>query len=121
MLSEGWPLNQNGCPAASVTPATGFVASGTKGATFCFLGLKVTLWPPLIAQRTLSPAATVIRLGKYWLASAVSGAPLRPPCGGPAETCLVRASAAAGAIATAATARIATAPGSLPCRSPLLT
>jgi hypothetical protein len=54
-------LNQKGLPAASLTPATGLLASGTiKLGGVSPSGTNVTEWKPLIFQRTLSPLWTVM-------------------------------------------------------------
>ena len=105
-----WPLNQNGEPAASVTPLYLALASGmtNAGAPLPFFG-NVTLWKPLNFQRTLSPVCTVTVLREYPSTSPVALPPITPleALSGPAITVLVVAAADAGM--TSATAKAASA------------
>ena len=107
--SRVWPLNQNGAPAASLTPAI-FVPAGSGlmngGGLAPFVG-KVTVWKPLIVHLTLSPTWTVTVLRKKALTSPSCGVPVTLP-GGPAVTVRVAPwAAAAGTSAVAATAATA--------------
>lgn len=60
-MSRGWPLNQTGAPAASVTPLTGVAGSGTMRLGWASpRGVKVTVWKPLMSHLTLSPRRMVV-------------------------------------------------------------
>src|SRR3954453_23907976 len=104
-----WPLNQNGLPAASLTPEI-FVPLASwpmKGGGSSPLGGTVTVWKPLIFQRTRAPTWIVTRFTKYALLSLPFGTPAALP-GGPAVTLRVAPCAdAAGTSAVAATAAAA--------------
>ena len=105
---RGWPLNQNGAPAASLTPAIFTAGSGLMngGGLAPFFG-EVTVWKPFIVHLTLSPTWTVTVLRKKALTSPSFGCPLTLP-GGPAVTVRVAPwAAAAGTSVVAATATTA--------------
>ncbi len=64
----GWPLNQNGAPAASLTPVAVPVGA-SSGAGSSPLAGKSTLWNPLAVNLILSPLRMVTPCGKKSLTS----------------------------------------------------
>ncbi len=117
--SDGWPLNQKGTLAASLTPETGVVGSGAiSPGGGPPVGTNVTVWNPLILQRTLSPLWIVTVRRKYALVSP-NAAWNCFACGpnGPVYTVLVTACAAAGA---ASAMTVTSAPAIRPCIGPSL-
>src|ERR1700754_2801656 len=75
--TSGWPLNQNGLPAASRTLLTVLAGSRTAsgGGVLPLIG-NVTVWKPSNSQRTVSPLWAVTLCGKKEFADACLGAPL---------------------------------------------
>src|SRR3954451_1227407 len=63
-----WPLNQNGAPAASLTPVI-WPAGVNSGSAVPPLGGISTVWKPTGLNRTLPPALIVTLLGKNALTS----------------------------------------------------
>src|SRR4051812_26449180 len=63
-----WPLNQNGAPAASLTPVI-WPAGVNSGSAFPPFGGISTVWKPTGLNRTLPPALIATLLGKNALTS----------------------------------------------------
>ena len=110
-------VDQNGWPAASLTPVIGVDGSGAASAGAGPPGgAKVTEWKPLIRQRTRSPRWIVIVRRKYSFASPKACWNFAPcPPNGPAWTVFVAAPAAAG---TARAATTTSAPAIRACMVP---
>jgi hypothetical protein len=110
-----WPLNQNGAPAASLTPDT-VPLSGVKMGSFLVRRPgRSTVWKPDGTKRTVSPTWIVTRCGKKSLTSpAELWNAFCEATGTPMSTVFVAACAAAGA--AAAKARASAAPTALRTR-----
>src|SRR6266536_1475022 len=100
----GWPLNQNGAPAASTLPAT-VPAGATSGSGLPPLAGKSTVWNWAGLNLTESPAWIVVPCGKKSLTSAPTLLSVFSlPDVGPIVTTFVAALALAGIASTAAAA-----------------